>query len=263
MTNIDKFLKSIGVPSDTIEAINKEPEEGKDLDLAPYVDAFKAQQRDVISNDPDFINPLTKSVTGKERAIIEGKIKKVLSNYISDEDITSLEGLDNYVTKMGEVIENNKNHNADSEELQNKLIESNKIIKELRDVEIPKIQSEAEAKHKQFIINSKLTEKINGHELIVPSNVAKSVIDTSWTNKYNVEIGEDGTLDIKTKENLAVLDKDGTTKLSFDEVMKQTLEENKILKLSNGGEESTQQSQRTEITNNGKRVTGIPHLDKL
>lgn len=260
MSKIEEFLASIGVQKDTIEALGKEPEEGQEIDVASFVEDYKSNQREVLKNDPDFINPITQGITGKERATIEQKIKKVLKNYLDETELDALKGYDSFIGKLSEVIESNKNHNADSEKLQNDLIEANKTLQELREVEIPKIQAEAEAKHKQFIITSKLKEKIGGHELIVPGTVAEALISNEWNNKYNLELSEEGSLTIKTKDGNDVLNENKTSKLTIDDIMKSTFEANKILKQSNGTPEPTPAPQ---AVNNGQSVKGMPHIDKV
>ena len=258
MKYLEEFLASLGVPSETIEALKKEPEEGQSIDVKKYVEEQRARYNELIKHDPDFIDPITQSITGKERGTIEGKIKRLLKDHLEEEEINSLEGYDNFIGKIGEVIEGAKNHNADSEKLQGELMEANKEIKRLIDEEIPKIRTEAERTHKEYVIGTKLAEKIAGHELIVNPRAAKSILNDTWSGKYNLDIEED-SLVVKTSDGNDVLNADKTAKLTVDDLMKETFKEANIIKQSNGKPEPTPGGTPTPT----KKVTGVPYLDKM
>ena len=50
MTNIEKFLKKIGVPSDAINKLNTETD---DVNIEDIAAEYQIIQRDVLKNNPD------------------------------------------------------------------------------------------------------------------------------------------------------------------------------------------------------------------
>ena len=53
MTNIETFLKKIGINADTLTKLNSD-----DANVDEIVTSFKSIQRDVLKNDPEFIQPI-------------------------------------------------------------------------------------------------------------------------------------------------------------------------------------------------------------
>ena len=81
MSKINEFLNKIGVKTDVIEKLGSEEE----VNLDDIVTSFKGSIREVIQNDPEFIQPIKDEIRGSELSKIEHKIKKQFG--LSSEEI--------------------------------------------------------------------------------------------------------------------------------------------------------------------------------
>ena len=72
MTNLEKFLKKIGVTEAVVEKLTAEGE----VNIEEIVSDWKGSFKNVVSNDPDFIQPIKDEIRGAELSKVEHKIKK-------------------------------------------------------------------------------------------------------------------------------------------------------------------------------------------
>jgi len=230
MKNIETFLKKIGVKSEIISKLNTDDE----IDVTEFVDTFKTSQREVISNDPDFVQKMRDEIRGTELSKVEHKLKKTFG--LSAEDIKD--------KKFDEIIstafeKTKMNASGTSEELQNRIIALTNENKKLIDEVIPAKENEAREIIKSFKKDSALRTILNSRQLIVKPEVVLPAIQTRFAEKYNVDIDEQNQIIVKTKDGLNPLSKDGSKTLSFDEILDSFLgvDDLNVVKQSNGGEQ--------------------------
>jgi hypothetical protein len=224
MSNIETFLKKIGINADTLNKLNLE-----DANVDEIVTSFKSSQRDVLKNDPEFIQPIKDEIRGEQLSKIEHKIKKTFS--LSPDDVKDKK-FDDIINVAFE--KSSKATNTGAEELQNRLIELTNENKRLIDEIIPAKENEAKAAIKTFkresIINSMIAKK----SLIVSSDVVIPAVNNYLNQNFNVDVDDSGELVVKTKNNLNPLNSDGTKIVTFDEILDGHLTSLGVVKQSNG-----------------------------
>lgn len=230
MTNIEKFLKKIGVPSDAITKLNDDTD---DINIDEIAGDFQNIQRDVLKNNPDFISSIRGEVKGTELSKIEQKIKKTFG--LSAEDVKDKK-FDDIISVAFDKM--NKTAGAGAEELQKRLIELTNENKHLVDEIIPQKENEAKQAIKTFKRESFIQSAIAKRSLIVSPEVVKPAVQTYLESNFNVDIDDNGELIVKTKNNLNPLNNDGTKIVTFDEILDGHLTTLGVIKQSNGGQQT-------------------------
>jgi len=228
MKNIETFLKKIGVPSSTISQLTTEDE----INVEDFAKSFKENFRDVISNDPDFIQPIKDEIRGAELSKVEHKIKKTFG--LNSEEIKE--------KKFDEILQIaldkvKSSGSTTSDELQNKIIELTKENKRLNEEIIPAKENEAKEQIKSFKKESSIRSILGSKNLIVSPEVVFPAVQNYISKSFNVDVSDDGSLIVKTKDGLNPLNEDGTKVLSFDEILDNQLKSLNVLKQSNGTNE--------------------------
>jgi hypothetical protein len=228
MTNIEKFLKKIGVPSEAIGKLNLDDSE---LNIDDIAAEFQIIQRDVLKNNPDFIGSIRDEIKGAELSKIEHKIKKTFG--LTSEDIKD--------KKFDEIIgvaydKTSKSIGAGAEELQTRLIELTNENKRLVDEIIPAKENEAKQAIKTFKRESFIQSAIAKRSLIISADVVKPAVQSYLDTNFNVDVDDNGEIIVKTKNNLNPLNNDGTKIVSFDEILDGHLSSLGVIKQSNGGQ---------------------------
>ena len=226
MTNIEKFLKKIGVPSDAITKLNAETD---DVNIDEIAGEFQNIQRDVLKNNPDFVSSIRGDVKGTELSKIEQKIKKTFG--LSAEDVKDKK-FDDIISVAFDKM--NKTAGAGAEELQRRLIELTNENKHLVDEIIPQKENEAKQAIKTFKRESFIQSAIAKRSLIVSPEVVKPAVQTYLESNFNVDVDDNGELIVKTKNNLNPLNNDGTKIVTFDEILDGHLASLGVIKQSNG-----------------------------
>lgn len=247
MSNIETFLKKIGINADTLTKLNSD-----DANVDEIVTSFKSSQRDVLKNDPEFIQPIKDEIRGEQLSKIEHKIKKTFS--LSPDDVKDKK-FDDIINVAFE--KSSKATNTGAEELQNRLIELTNENKRLVDEIIPAKENEAKAAIKTFkresIINSMIAKK----SLIVSSDVVIPAVNNYLNQNFNVDVDDSGELVVKTKNNLNPLNSDGTKIVTFDEILDGHLASLGVVKQSNGNPNNTTPTKTTttstQSTNGGDK----------
>ena len=72
MKNFETFLKKIGVKSDMIIKLSSD----EDIQVDELAKSWKDSWKEVLSNDPEFIQPIKDEIKGTELSKMEHKIKK-------------------------------------------------------------------------------------------------------------------------------------------------------------------------------------------
>jgi hypothetical protein len=230
MTNIEKFLKKIGVPSDAIAKLNTEAD---DVNIDEIAGEFQNIQRDVLKNNPDFIGSIRGEVKGTELSKIEQKIKKTFG--LSTEDVKDKK-FDDIISVAFEKM--NKTAGAGAEELQKRLIELTNENKRLVDEIIPQKENEAKQAIKTFKRESFIQSAIAKRSLIISPEVVKPAVQTYLDSNFNIDVDDNGEIIVKTKNNLNPLNNDGTKIVTFDEILDGHLTTLGVIKQSNGGQQT-------------------------
>ena len=225
MKNIEQFLKKIGVKDSLIEKLNADDANVEDLSKE-----FKSNFKNVVSNDPDFIQGIKDEIRGTELSKIEHKIKKTFG--LTAEEIKD--------KKFDEIIsfakeKSDKVNSSTGEELQNQLINLKKENKRLLEEVIPAKETEANEKIKTFHRENKLRSVVGAKPLVVSPEVVFPAVQSFLSQNYNVDIDDKGEIQIKTKNGLNPLNSDGTKVLTFDEIIDGHLKSLNVIKQSNAG----------------------------
>jgi hypothetical protein len=228
MTNIEKFLKKIGVPSDAINKLNTEAD---DVNIEDIAAEYQIIQRDVLKNNPDFIGTIRDEIKGTELSKIEHKIKKTFG--LSSDDVKD--------KKFDEIIgvafeKTTRSAGAGAEELQNRLIDLTNENKRLVDEIIPAKENEAKQAIKTFKRESFIQSAITKRSLIVSAAVVNPAVRSYLDANFNMDVDDNGEIIVKTKNNLNPLNNDGTKIVTFDEILDGHLNELGVVKQSNGGQ---------------------------
>ena len=225
MSNIDTFLKKIGLSAEAITKLNQDEETNVDELVSTWKSGFKQ----VVANDPDFIQPLKDEIRGTELSKMEHKIKKQFS--LSPEEVKDKK-FDDIIQAAYEKAKS-LSHPA-PDELQNKIMELSKENKRLTEEIIPAKEQEAKEAIKNYKKTNALRSALTAKPLIVSSDVVFPALTDYLHKNYNVDLDEQDNLVIKTKNGLNPLSDDGTKMVSFDEVVEKHLDSLGVLKKSNG-----------------------------
>jgi hypothetical protein len=226
MSKIETFLKKIGVPGDAISKLTADDDTTPIEEIAT---SFKAVQRDVLKNDPEFIQPIKDEIRGSELSKIEHKLKKTFN--LPSEEIKD--------KKFDEIISiaydrASKATAQGAEEIQKKVIELSNENKRLLEEVIPAKENEAKNQIKTFKRESIISQAIAKRQLIVSADVVNPAVRSYLDNNFNVDVDDNGQLVVKTKNNLNPLNQDGTKIVTFDEILDGHLTQLGVVKQSNG-----------------------------
>jgi len=211
MKNLETFLKKLGVKSDVIGKLASDDE----VNVDEFVKSYQSQIREVIANDPDFIQPIKDEIQGTVLGKIEHKVKKTFGldpNEIKDKKFDDIISLAYEKTRSMSA--------AGTEELQAKLMEISKENKRLVEEVIPAKENETKSFIKQFKLGNVQSSKLSGKKLLVGTNVALPAIEAKFRElKWNLDIDDSDNVVLKTADGLNVLSKDGTKVLNYDEAL--------------------------------------------
>jgi hypothetical protein len=226
MSKIETFLKKIGVPADAISKLTAEDDTTPIEEIAT---SFKTVQRDVLKNDPEFIQPIKDEIRGSELSKIEHKLKKTFN--LPSEEIKD--------KKFDEIISiaydrASKATAQGAEEIQQRLIELSNENKRLLEDVIPAKELEAKKQITTFKRESIISQAIAKRQLIVSADVVSPAVRSYLDQNFNVDVDDNGQLVVKTKNNLNPLNQDGTKIVTFDEILDSHLTQLGVVKQSNG-----------------------------
>jgi hypothetical protein len=254
MKNIEAFLKKIGVPSSTISKLSSDDE----IDIDSFASQFKSSITDVLSNDPNFIQPIKDEIKGTELSKIEHKIKKTFN--LNPDEIKD--------KKFDEIIsiafEKSKSlGSSGSDELQNKLIDLTKENKRLLEEIIPQKEAEAVNTIKSYKKANALRNTLSKKDLIVKPDAILPAIESYLNSQFEYDVLDSGDIEVKTKSGLKPLNNDGTKALTFDELIDSHLSSLQVIKQSNGGQVVTNNQQPKQTATPGEAPKfNLPHLQK-
>lgn len=245
MNNIEKFLKKIGVKDAIIGKLTSEDEVNIEEIISDWKNGFK----NVISNDPDFIQPIKDEIRGTELSKVEHKIKKQFG--LSSDEVKD-KRFDEIIATAYEKVK--ASGSSTSEELQNKLMELTKENKKLMEEVIPAKEMEAAEKIKGYKKETYIRNLLGGKQLIVKPDIAYLAVQNHLNDAYQIDF-EDNKPIIKTKTGLSPLNEDGTKTLTLEEVVEKKLSEDGLIMQSNGKANQalpTQKVKTSQITEDRK-----------
>lgn len=231
MTNLEKFLKKIGVNEAVVEKLTDEGE----VNIEEIVSDWKSSFKNVVSNDPDFIQPIKDEIRGTELSKVEHKIKKTFG--LSSDEVKDKK-FDEIIAAAYEKVK--MSGNSTSEELQNKLMELTKENKKLLEEVIPAKESQAMETIKGYKKETYIRNFLGGKPLIVKPDIAYLAVQNHLNDSYSIDFEENKPI-IKTKTGLSPLNDEGTKTLSLEEIIDKKLAEDGLIMQSNG-------QQKTPIT---------------
>lgn len=237
MEILKEALKQFGVSEADIA--NMVAENATIDSVKPIVEQVRAKQRELFKNDPEIIEPINNAAEGRIKRIVENKIKKTFE--LSNDEIKDL--------KFEEIIDLAKNKVEktpvkEAQEVQEENIRLKKELQELKEVTIPEIETkykETSANEiNRFKVGTKIGEFLNNlyaeEMLIGKPKMWQKQISEHLLDSYGVNVSEN-EINILTKEGLKVQNKDKTSIIGFEDVIKDFLDENGGLVRSNGSPE--------------------------
>ena len=260
MEKTKEFLKAIGVKSETIEAITA-AEPAEDLNIEDLSKAYISNQKTLSANDPELIKGIKDEIRGTELSKIEHKIKKQFN--LSPDDVRE--------KKFEEILETAFNKvktesGSTSEELQGKVLELNKLVKQYEDEILPAERNKSKEAISNFRKDLAIRDALSKKNLIVGTDVILPALN-STLNTYKVEINDKNEIEIKTKDGLKPLSEDGTKTLTFEEIIDNQLNSMNVVRQSNaepGSEkivkEETKLNSDQPDPNPNKKTYSLPGL---
>lgn len=224
--NKDDLLKKLGF---TVADLDSD-----DFDLKATVDNHEATQKKkyekLFKNDTDYKDEIERATTEKIYKALDARFGKLL---------TKDEMKDN--TKVGEklkvLVENlSKGKNDDVKELQEKNHELQEQL-EAKDTEIEEKEKAANKRADSTIIKSMFKDKLAAYsddKLIGSRETVSKLLNTSINDEYDFKLSDSGEIMILQKGSDKQAEK-GTDFLKVDTLITDTLENEKLLVQSTGG----------------------------
>ena len=236
MKKAELVFKSLGISEDEVKNLLSEANEGDNIEelVAPIIEGYKARQKEVLLNDPEFLKPIQDKITGKERGTLENKLKKVLAESgMNSEEIKSLQGIDEYIEKFKEL---SKSKSKGSEQLEEILKEKTTLadrIKEYEEVILPGEKKKFEDQLNDFYVNEQLRNMASKYDLIIPQDTALDLLKLKL-GSYKLSVNEKKELDLLTSEGAKVLDEKKEKIIGVSDIIKNVFETSNLIKKNNG-----------------------------
>lgn len=237
MKNFETFLKKIGVKSDMIIKLSSD----EDIQVDELAKSWKDSWKEVLSNDPEFIQPIKDEIKGTELSKMEHKIKKTFgltSDEIKDKKFEEILALAQDKSKT--------TSSSTSDELQTKIMELTRENKKLMEEVIPQKEQEAKDVIKTYKKDIAIKSILGSKSLIVKPEVVYPAIQSHLNSFYDIDMNDDGSWIVKTKAGLNPLNQDGTKVMSFEEILETQLKDLNVIKQSNGTPDPTTTRARTQ-----------------
>lgn len=231
MKNIEKFLKKLGLKAATITKLTGD-EELKDDEFTSIISDYNTTFRDALVNDPEFIDPIKAEITGKERSLIEGKIKKMFgltAEEVKDKKLDDIVGIAHGKVKSA--------GDATTQQLQEQITALANENKTLKEVDLPAAKAEAESRIGNYRKTSGYMKKLGSRKLVVENMEAiLPAVEALLHKDYDISINDKDEFDVFNKgTKVKPLTADKTRTLEFDEIFDGVLNTMKLIKQSDGG----------------------------
>lgn len=273
-SDVIKVLMGIGITKGNAEKIAADvPDTSaiviEDKDLNALIADHRKTQSELFENDSDFISKIQKREYSKNKDIF---IRKLKQNFdLTAEEIKAATKQKNDGNEVIDIVDTdalielaakkataNKDKNADA--LQQELLAANKKIKDLEEIEIPKIKNEGAEKEKKAAIKKAVEKMVSAHgeKLRVKIEAAMPAIFEKL-NRYELDLDDKNELVIK-KGGLAVKNKDATGLLTAKDIIDGGLDELEFIKKSNADDPAPPAPPVRKPGKEGEAVN--PHLAK-
>lgn len=188
--------------------------EQKDIDA--YGTEVRTAQMTVLKNDPDYIKTVDEPIRKKYEDIQFRKLKQTFG--VTQEEIKDMD----YEAALKYARDKvTKSDNKTLDELQNKNIELEKKLKDLEETTIPGIKSEVDQRKEQIELEAMLRKNITPKDkkLRVSEEAAIPALTTYLASQgFKLKKGDDGNLEVVTKDGLKPMKADKSGTLTFAEI---------------------------------------------
>lgn len=243
-----KLMLLLGIKQASIDAIKAKYDQPDfaidDATRQQIIDEAMAHNRGLLENDKEFISGIKGSEAAKQKDIFERKLKQqfgLTADEVKDLDTSKIiEAAHKKATTTG---------TATLDELNENLTKANARIKELEDVEIPKVKGEVESEKKLFKINQKLFTHFNTSYvddkkeslLRVTPEAAQTAVMAVLSGKYDIVLNDAGD-DFEFREKgtgMKPKSADGTKLLTSKDIIGEQMKSFQFIKESNAPDDPT------------------------
>lgn len=270
---LSEILRKLGVSTEFETKLNNVPTpEDRESTLTELFDAVKRQQRELILNDPDFVN--TQSVQRDEmHKRITGEIAGTVESYLRDslgidtEFIRTNGGWKGALKAYSE--QKVKPASKQAEEYERMITQLRDEVRKYNEEILPKVQSEAQHQVMAFKTRTLLGGELNRYKLNVPTTLHDETVGFIERKlqemNLRTQVNANGRLDIVTASGTKPTNKDGSAFLTTEGILENVLKEAQLLATSNAaGDGSVPNAMVTEKKVERKELPyqGLPGLRK-
>lgn len=241
MEKLIQTLELIGCSETDLALLQSET--ATEENVKTIVEGLKSKQKTLIENDKDFLASIIKPAEAKIKGSVESFIKRTLG--LTAEEVKDMKLEDMIVFGKSKL---EKELAKNPQEIQDELLRVKQRNEEL-EAQIPELETKFKTEAQSEIKRFKITEKLNEHldklydsgngVLLGKPTAIKNVIEPFLFNNFNVDYDDSG-ISLLTKDNLKVTNKDKTSVITPDEVIKNYLDESGFIKKSNANTETQQ-----------------------
>lgn len=240
---IEDLLKLLGVENEIIANITSEKEEDRNKVKAEDVaNSITEKYKARLKNDQSFIDPLHAELTGKISGTVQNKIaKKVLGMTESELNALPKEKLmdtliDMTIKKISDAKGDKTPDDKDKEieKLNNKLLKKDEELKKVREEEIPSLQRKQVDFENGYRFKEEISSELDKHKIIVGKKAALTIVNSFIAERADVKFTEDGKHKLMQKGSDVELF-ENNTQVKLGDLVKQAVESEKLIQLSNGG----------------------------
>lgn len=239
MDELKKILKGLGVKAEHIETLMGSDEDAKKaIKSEDVVKDAKQRLSDTLMNDSAFIDPIEQRMRGK---VLSSKERKLMKLFGIDQEAFDALPDENKFDALMELAHKKANEGKkepseaakEIEKLQTLIKEREKAIKELNEIEIPRIKGEVTSALQGMKIQNRVSGAVSKRELIVKPEFAISSVLSELSSRYDLQMNEAGDVVLKQKgKDLEVFV--DNEKLSLEKAIDSIVEDAGIVRKNNG-----------------------------
>ena len=239
MDELKKILKGLGVKAEHIETLMGSDEDAKKaIKSEDVVKDAKQRLSDTLMNDSAFIDPIEQRMRGK---VLSSKERKLMKLFGIDQEAFDALPDENKFDALMELAHKKANEGKkepseaakEIEKLQTLIKEREKAIKELNEIEIPRIKGEVTSALQGMKIQNRVSGAVSKRELIVKPEFAISSVLSELSSRYDLQMNEAGDVVLKQKgKDLEVFVHN--EKLSLEKAIDSIVEDAGIVRKNNG-----------------------------
>ena len=232
MSKAIEFLKSIGTPTEVIEALEASDDS---TDISPLVEQTESHFANFYTEKvKDEIHKKGKGAGFSEAITYAKKVFGLTEAEIKEikGDITKVYEL--ALNKLSEKV-GNKEAIEQINQYKQQLIDFENRVKQYEDEVIPAVKADADNRINQFKVNSAIQSELVKHPLIGASQYVVPGFTQDFTKKYKVSVDDNGQTVVTDLNGAKVFGKD-KKELTLNELIVLEGKEAKIFKESNAGD---------------------------